>query len=440
MVHIVQTSVATIIDSWDHNRYEVVKVSGLIDEPLKVVLDSARGDKPTSLDAFGRLRVSSGLTLFDSSHRYHDNGSWATDTATGGTATFNANQGLIDMAVTAASGSRVYRETYKVFHYQPGKSLLVLSTFVFNAAKQNLRQRLGYFNSSNGIFLELDGTTLSIVKRSSVTGSVVETRVNQSNWNVDTLDGTGFSGKTLDITKDQILWTDIEWLGVGSVRVGFVIDGKFITCHSFDHSNIATTTYMTTATLPLRYEIENTGATSGASTLKQICSSVISEGGYELTGEKRSADLPINSPFTLSTPATKYSVVSIRLKSSCLDAAAIVSHLSVMGLTNNANYLWQLVTNGTTSGGTWIDAGANSCVEYNLGGGTLTGGTVLLSGYTSASALSQSTADVIRSSLFTFQLERNSFTSTPHEMTLAVTSNTLNAGVFACLGFEEVTR
>lgn len=431
---------ATIIDSWDHNRYEVVKVSGLLDEPLRVVLDPGRGDKSTSTDSFGRLRTSNGLTLFDSSHRYKDNGLWVTQTATGGAAAFNANEGLVDLTVTGTSGSKVYRETTKVFSYQPGKSLLVLSTFVFNEAKTNLRQRVGYFGSANGIFLELNGSTLSFVRRSSVTGSLVETKVNQSDWNLDPLNGSGISGLTLDITKAQFLWADFEWLGVGSVRVGFVIGGKFIACHSFDHANIVSTTYITTATLPLRYEIENTGTTSGNSTLKQICSSVISEGGYELTGGKRNISTPITTPYTLTTAGTAYSTISIRLKSTALDASVIISHLSIMGSTNNANYSWELISNGTTSGGTWTSFSADSSVDYNVTGTTITGGNVLTSGYLSSSALSSAPTDVLRAALFSFQLERNSFTSTPYEMTLAVKSDTANATVFTALSFEEISR
>lgn len=431
---------ATIIDPLDYNRYEVVKVAGLIDEPLRVVLDPGRAEKSTSTDSFGRLRTSNGLTLFDSSHRYRDNGLWTTQTASGGASNFNSNEGLVDLTVTGTSGSKVYRETTKVFSYQPGKSLLVLSTFVFNAAKTNLRQRVGYFSAANGVFLELDGTTLSIVLRSSVTGSLVETKINQESWNLDTLTGDGVSGETLDITKVQILWADFEWLGAGSVRFGFVINGKFIACHSFNHANISSTTYITTATLPLRYEIENTGATSGSSTLKQICSSVISEGGYELTGGKRVISTPITTPYTLTTAGTNYSTVSIRLKSTSLDAAVIISQLSVMGITTNAHYLWQLIINGATSGGTWTSVGADSSVEYNTTGGAIAGGTVLSSGYVSSSALANSPADILRAALFTFQLERNSFTSTPYEMTLAVTSDTANAKVFTSLGFEEISR
>lgn len=433
---------ATIIDSRDFNRYEVVKVSGLLDDPLRVVLDSGTGTKPTSLDSFGRLRVSNPLTLFDSSHRYKDNDSWATSTAVGGSSTFNSNQGLIDLAVNTSSGSKVYRETYRVFSYQPGKSLLAMSTFVMNSAKTNLRQRVGYFDAANGFFIELDGTTLSIVRRSSITGSVVETKVSQANWNGDPLDGTGLSGLTLDITKAQIFWTDLEWLGVGSARVGFVLDGRFITCHTFEHANVATATYITTATLPLRYEIENTGATASSSTLKQICSTVISEGGYQLSGDPASVETPITSPVTLATAGTIYPVVSIRLKSSPnrLNAVAVLSGISVLGATTNTFYNWKLISNGTTSGGTWTTSSVGSNVEYKLDGGSITGGNLVASGYFASTNQAISSINLFTNSLFQYQLERDPFTSTPLEFTLAIAASTNTASVYGSVDFQEITH
>jgi hypothetical protein len=151
----------------------------------------ANSEGSTNFDSFGRMRVSNPLTLFDSSHRFADNGLWSTSTATGGTATFNATQGLVDLDVTAASGSQVIRETTKVFSYQPGKSLLNLNTFVMSPAKTGLRQRVGYYGAANGYYLELNDSTVSFVERSSVSGSLVNTPVAQANWNVDPLNGLG---------------------------------------------------------------------------------------------------------------------------------------------------------------------------------------------------------------------------------------------------------
>jgi hypothetical protein len=284
-----------------------------------------------AVDAFGRARVSMPLTIFDSSHRFSDNGLWATSNTATTTYAFSTNEGVINLNVDTTANAEIIRETLKVFSYQPGKSLLNLNTFVFSPAKTNLRQRVGYFGANNGMYIELDGTTLSFVERTYITGSLVENKVSQANWNMDKLDGTGPSLKTLDITKAQIMWMDIEWLGVGTVRMGFIIDGQIIHCHSFHHANLTGTTYITTASLPLRYEIKNTGTTSGSSTLKQICSTVISEGGYELRGRQNAIGTLITAPKALATAGTFYPIVSLRLKSTSLNAIVIPTAASFLG-------------------------------------------------------------------------------------------------------------
>lgn len=433
---------ATVIER-DKNRYEVVKVLNPDDQVLNVAITSPlTGNLTAATDAFGRLRVSNPLTLFDSSHRYRDNGLWNSNTATGGTVTFRASEGLVDLAVTTTSGSLVYRETTKVFSYQPGKSLLVLNTFVMAPAKTGLRQRVGYFGADNGMYIELNNSTLSFVERSISSGSFSETRIAQANWNIDKMDGTGPSQLVLDITKAQILWMDIEWLGLGSVRMGFVIDGKFIPCHVFHHANLISSTYISTASLPLRYEIENTGVTASNSTLKQVCSSVISEGGYELRGAQQSIQTPIGSPRDLTTAITYYPVASIRLKTSPnrLDGIIILTALSILGITNNANYSWQVVASGTTTGGTWTSAAADSSVEYNITGTSFTGGRILASGFLNGSNQGSTPVDILKEALFSFQLERNTFTSTPFELTLVAAADTNGADIYASLDWEEISR
>lgn len=396
----------------------------------------------TNLDAFGRLRVSNPQTLFDSSHRYSDNNLWANSITGTAAATFNANEGLVNLTVGTASGDQIIRETLKVFSYQPGKSLLAMSTFVLGNPKANLRQRVGYFGAANGIFFERTGSINYMVERSSVTGSVVDTLVAQSNWNQDRLDGSGPSGITLDSSKAQILYMDVEWLGLGTVRTGFIIDGQFVPAHNFNHANLVNTTYITTASLPLRYEMTNLGVTASSSTLKQVCSTVISEGGYQLAGVQQTISTPINSPRTLGTAATLYPVASIRLKTTRLDGIVILTALSILGITNNANYQWSVVASGTTTGGTWVSAGTNSCVEYNITGTAFTTGTgrVLASGFFQGSNQGSSTIDILKQALFTFQLERDPFTPTPYELTLVCTSATNGDQVLASLDWEEISR
>ncbi len=398
----------------------------------------------TAVDAFGRARVSQPLTLFDSSHRYKDNGLWNTSNTAGATYAHNANAGLIELNLPTTADAEIVRETTKVFAYQPGKSLQNLNTFVFNPAKTNLRQRVGYFGEQNGVYLELDGSTLYFVERSYVGGSISETRVAQSNWNVDTLLGavpSSPSGITLDISKAQISFFDIEWLGLGTVRCGFVINGQLIHCHSFHHANLITSTYMTTACLPVRYEIKNNGgATATASTMKQVCSTVISEGGYELFGAQQAVSTPITAPKALATAGTYYPVVSIRLKSTALDSIVILTALSIMGVGNGINFAWRLTAGATVTTSSWTPASADSAVEYTLIGTAVTGGRILASGFINSSNQGSPTIDILKEALFKFQLERNSFTSTPSALTLEVSASTNTNSVFASMDWEEVTR
>lgn len=406
----------------------------------------------TSVDAFGRLRISSPLTLFDSSHRFADNGLWATATATSGSATFNANHGSVDLAVTTASGSEVLRETKRVFAYQPGKSLVSMNSFVFAAPKTGLRQRVGYFDTIQGYFVELGETEASVcfVRRSSTTGSVVETKISRlggvygagdTGWNTDKLDGNGPSGITaFNVTAAQIMFVDLEWLGVGSVRMGFVINGRFVVCHQFHHANVISTTHIGTACLPLRYEIRNTAATASASTLKQICSTVLSEGGYELRGEQRTVGTPITSPYALAVAGTKYPIVSLRLKGTELNSIVVPVSASVLGLGNGPNYKWEVVINGDVTGGSWVSAGNDSSIEYNITSTSLANGVSVASGFFASSNQSTAIGNILKSELFGLQLERNSFTSVPQVLSIAISCDTATSTAYGRIDWEEVTR
>lgn len=407
----------------------------------------------TAVDAFGRARVSNPVTLFDSFHRYQDNGKVGTSNSAGTTVTHDANSSSVLCSVGTSNNQYVYRETNRVFAYQPGKSLQILETFVMAAPKTGLRQRYGYFNADNGFFLEQDGSNIYFVKRSKSTGTVVETRVAKADWNVDAMDGSNTgpdpqgaptanrnpSGLTLDLTKSQILWHDVEWLGVGSVRVGFVINGKFIHCHTWHHANLLDITYMTTACLPLRCEIQNTADTSNTSNLRVICSTVISEGGYELTGRPRTIGQLPNSAYTMASVGTYYPVVALRLKSERSDAIVVPKNISLMAKGGNGTtQKWALISGAEVSGGSWTSAGDDSSVQYNLTGTGLTGGTYLKSGYVYQAQQGSGPAS-LGDGQFTFQLERNNFTGSNTTFILAVTPGGNGDTCVGSIDWEEIT-
>ena len=318
-----------------------------------------------NLDAFGRLRVSEPFTLFDSQNRYAEDDQFSSSTSgSGSSVTFATNESSVNMNVGTVSGGKTVRQTFRRMPYQPGKSMLILTTFCMNVAKANLRQRVGYFDENNGIYLEQNGTSEpSFVVRTNTSGSPVNTNsASQSSWNGDKLDGTGPSGYDLNLEIVQIFWTDLEWLGVGNVRCGFVINGQLIVCHTFQCANQTgkTKVYMETAILPVRYEIENTDTTASSSTLKQICSTVISEGGYQQTVQ----DTIARRTSVLGTISTTFlPLVSIRLKSTSAGAVVLLNRIIVLPTTNQS-YEVCIMKNSTLTGASWTSLSSN--VEYDV--------------------------------------------------------------------------
>jgi hypothetical protein len=332
----------------------------------------------TNTDAFGRLRVSQPYTLFDSQNRYAADNQFDVSTTGTGTTTFLPNEAAVKMEVTGAGVGSVLRQSYRSFPYQPGKGLLVLATFVMDSSMSlNLTQRVGYYNDQNGVFFQRIDGTFSFVLRSYVTGSVSNVRtVNQEDWNGDKLDGTGDSGYTLDPSKAQILWMDFEWLGVGSVRCGFIIDGQYIVCHTFNNANEITNVYMTTAILPVRYEIVTTTSAVAAS-MKAICCSVISEGGFEQT----SIDHVARRTTVLGTIGTTFlPVVSIRLASGRTGAVVLPNRVQVLPTTNQ-NYEVALIKNPTLTAASWTAVPTDSNVEFDVAATATTGGSIVQTDY-----------------------------------------------------------
>lgn len=337
------------------------------------------GNISGSLDAFARMRISQPFTLFDGSLRYRDDSfKWSQQDIGSGTSTFVTNESSINMSVFA-SGDYVVRQSKQVFSYQPGKSLLTMITFVGASPTTGLRQRVGYFGEENGVYFEVDGTTLNLVIRKYTSGSVDDTteKIPQSSWNIDRLNGENgphnISGINLDVTKSQIWWCDVEWLGVGSVRTGFVINGQFIICHIFHHANIFNKAYMTTASLPVRYEMTCTNSAS-TGTMKAICSTVISEGGYINRSLSRAAGTSLTGKELSNVVYTP--LVSIRLKSTNLDSIVIPTKFDVYGL-QLAAYSYRIILNPSLSGANWTSAGTTSSVEYDTSATSLSGGTII---------------------------------------------------------------
>jgi hypothetical protein len=332
-----------------------------------------QGPDSGAVDAFGRQRVSEPFTLFDSVLRHSKNAELWNETISGGTSEHLPNESSVLMTVTA-SGHSILRRTRKRFPYQPGKGLNVLQSFAGSTPQAGLIQEVGLFDNNNGIMLRASGTTVQFVIRSSTTGSPVETVVNQSEWNIDT-------APWLNFAKTNIFTTDLEWLGVGRVRCGFVLDGEYYYCHEFNHANELDVVYMTTAVLPLSYAINAVATVSGS--MKQICSSVATEGGYEPAGAIYTTGRGASNFASISAETM---VAAIRMSSGRTDNVILPSQVDVtIGGNPGSNVAaeWRMRLNPTVSG-TWINAVNGRGNVQTMSSGTFSGGAVINAGLVSS--------------------------------------------------------
>lgn len=339
-------------------------------------------DSP-SVDAFGRWRVSSPATLFDSKQTNDSQALFWDDAETTGSGTatsHSSDEAATTISVAATTAGKRVRQTFQRFNYQPGKAQDIFITASEFDTATGITKELGYFDDDNGLFFRSDEGTLSVVIRSSVTGSAVDTVVSQSSWNIDPLDGTGDSGINLDESKFNIYYINFGWLGGDDPELGVVIGRNRIPIHRFASANVIATVNNSTPNSPLRYSIENDG-TGAADDFVTICASVQSEGGFDAAGKHRYFSTE-NNAIQANTAGTIYAVCGIRLKTTYLDCTVMLDGISMIN-SNNDDYEWMLMFNPTLANAITFSDETNSCVQTGPGNAgspsnsTVTGGNAL---------------------------------------------------------------
>ena len=399
----------------------------------------AFGDSP-AIDAFARLRVSMPQTQFDSK-QLHDKLPLFWDesiTDTSGNAT--SVHSTVNAATTlhVETDDIIIRQTKTHWNYQPGKSQLVVMTGVLGVGGVGVIGRIGSFTAINGLFFQINGTTIGVGLRKASSDTIVE----QSDWNLDKMDGTGSSGITLDFTKSQIFMIDFEWLASGRIRYGFIVNGIPVYCHEITHLNVLTGAYMSTCNLPLRYEIRTTDVTAE---LIHICSSVASEGGLEENGVIRSmttAGVHVNA----NVVNTIYAVLGIRLKAAILDAVVKPLGVSLLAEGGGDNFEFLLLLNPTLAVDlTWADE-ADSAVQRGIHNGADPGtntiaenawDVLLDSGYGNATGGGGSSGS-IREAISSALALGSTIGGTPDEIILAVRPLTANVDIQASMSRREL--
>jgi len=338
---------------------------------------------PAMVDAFGNLKVAEPFTLFDAKQVHsnlplHFDDAEVSGSGTGSTYTQADAKTTLDVSNLTA-GRRV-RQSFRRFNYQPGKSQEIEITGNINSsgATTGITKRIGYYDDDNGVFFEASDDFYFVVRKGAS-----DRKIAIADWTFDGVDW-GDSGYTMDFTKVQIFYFDMEWLGVGSTRFGFFLDGLPVIAHAEHHANTTyTDVYMQTPNLPVRYEIINDG-TGAADDLDCICCTVKSIGGQQLVGQTRSIDRATTS-YATGNNTSIHPLISFRLRSGWLGSTVNTVNASII-CTTNADFRWLMLINPTVAG---VDAAVwttltDSAIEYDVtrnNTNTLTAGTQIVSGY-----------------------------------------------------------
>lgn len=388
-----------------------------------------------NLDAFEKIKVSFPFTQFDSK-QLNTNSleiiNFVSQSITGATAIFSTARSSTVLAVSASSGSNCIRQTRKRMNYQPEKGLSIFQTFILGTGSSGVIKRIGYFDENNGIFFEQNQFDLNMVVRSNVSGAPIDTRISQSNWNINKFDGNVTENiSTLNVSTTQILFIDFQWLGGGTVRTGFFQDGNLNFAHKFHFANSASSVYMTNPNLPARCEILN-NSNSSTNSIETICVSVQSDGGYDPASLKRSVDTGTTAKAI--TANILKPLLSIKLTSSSKGDVVTPTDYTFFATTTDS-FRWGIFLNPIYSGSdlpVWNPVSASSVFFDVTRSATIVGGILLDSGYGAGGA---ARIPVDEQLIANFNLGF-SVNGTSDEIVLAA-APLANASLLAQLGWKE---
>lgn len=359
-------------------------------------------------DAFGRQRISNQYIVFESKQIIDNDPLKWDETESGsltGTWTVNRSSTVVTNGDGYAEGEFI-RQTFRSFHYRPGHSQLIFLTGILTRSvpedAPGLVIQYGQMSSKNGVFFEYSNNTMNCVVRSYVTGSAVDTKYPQNEWNIDKMDGTGESGITIDWSKIQIYAIDYGWLGADRIRYGVVIGGILYVVHEINATNIIDSIYMSQPDNPIRYRVAVTAETPPIIS-EQVCVSISTEGGESeqiglIKSVRGSVKLP-GSPDSSDNSNTL--LIAFRLNPAKINSTIKFSDIIILNTDGGGaagdNAVWELVFEPTLSveindegGGPpeWTSV-TNSSIQYFIGDGTIkatdnVNSTLLISNYSAS--------------------------------------------------------
>lgn len=329
-----------------------------------------------TIDAIGNLRVGEQKIIGGYEYTNSDMGDLFTDTTNnGGSFTWDFDSSEVRLTVTSANNSSAIRTSNRFHYYQPGNGVFTAFTLAHgDSGKVGNIRRWGYFNEIDGIYWELNGTTLNLVLRSSTTGAVEEIRIPQSLWNGDKMDGTGVSKEILDITKFNYYWIDFVWQGAGAIRCGIKIsNGSRIVTHTFNTPNSLLHAFMSSGSQPVRWENFNTQGTGGISEIRTTCTTVYNSAGTNYTFWSLCDIEAVNKTITINTPILSMKPNTFIPGTSYYNRTGIYPESYSIYVKGGPAKI-SLIDDATLTNATWAILNSTGFVKGDINASSLTGG------------------------------------------------------------------
>jgi len=339
------------------------------------------------LDAFGLSRFTSPTLMTEYIFKYGvDQDRFTFQDAGSGNETHLPNESSLRLQVGTDTGA-LARKTSDMYHpYQAGfGQLIVMTATMGDSGKTGVRRQWGYFDDEDGLYFQLDGTTASVVVRDSTSGTVTETVIPQSEWNSDIANGQGgirnISNFNIDFSKNNIYWIDLEWLGAGRVRFGvFSSEGERIVLHTVQNANNHSRPYMKTASLPVRFCIENTAVTVSTSEMKVTCVAVHTDGNVIDDRRRRTVKRAYDSINNI-IPDTETPIFAVRasdIVGGVVNRQTVIPEIFTIRVVDQP-ILLRFHKDVTVTGGTWFKPQTDSALEVNDDPTAISGGIHMLS-------------------------------------------------------------
>jgi hypothetical protein len=390
-------------------------------------------DGPRKLP-FGGIKVASPRTMFLSTLE-NDDGSerWQRKIEGGGSTTYEKIRSALRLQVGTAQGDRVLIRTFQDFIYQPGSSTRLDASGKLGPKVAGVEKRLGMYDDENGLYFKQNGNNFAVViRRTLEENNTVEEVINQADFNLDKLDGTGPSGIVLDTGKPLIFHIDYVWHGIGPIRFGILLDADLLYFHQENNTNIRDELYMGKGTLPCSYEIINIDGSSEPAEMEQLSTSVKMDEGTILRGYSRAALTPASTTVSIPSGSDFYNVISIRIKSNCPRCSIGLFNASIANISNGF-FQFAIIKNANGLGSfTWVDASDHT--EQSITGGTVTGGVRIVGGVGERRSDANIDLNAIRDEIHSIFLDDNFESET---FTLAARRLDGNADVAGSVNFIE---